>query len=170
VTIFDEHDPSLLRLEVLNVSLNSIDGQITGLFDNKSSLGMLSVLDISQNQISGHIPGEFFAKGSNRSNTLREVAMYSNCFTGSLPATICDCHELNTIILDAVSSASSCRKKFRVLKGIFKVHISQHPLNRTIPSCVWTMSSLRALHLSGNNLMGTLGELVEGVCTLADVA
>jgi hypothetical protein len=107
---------NLLRLEVLNVSLNSIDGQITGLFNNKSSLGMLSVLDISQNQVSGPIPGEFFAKESNRSNSLREVAMYSNCFTGSLPATICDCHELNTIILDAVSSASSCRKKFGVLK------------------------------------------------------
>jgi Leucine-rich repeat (LRR) protein len=162
---------NLLRLQVLNVSRNNLHGVLTELFENASSLRRLEELDLSQNDFSGPIPDSLFTSQSNRSKFLKEVALYSNCFTGSVPPHICDSKLLSTVVLDALNTGSSCRRKFKgPIHTLVKAVVSIHPLSGTIPSCLWQMPSLQTLHLSGNSLEGSLGDLVNGSTILRDVS
>jgi hypothetical protein len=162
-----------VRLQVLNVSDNFLTGEITELFRNESTLVNLQLLDLSLNGFSGSIPENLFKPRQPTHNLqlLELVVMYSNCFEGALPDSICTSPQLTTLVLDALTSAPGCRKKFPVpLNSIIKAVISKDLLDGTIPSCIWTMPTLVTLHLSGNGIVGTLGDLVQGATNLQDVS
>jgi hypothetical protein len=36
------------------------------------------------------------------------VSLYSNCLSGSIPATVCDSAVIDVLVLDGLSSAGSC--------------------------------------------------------------
>jgi Leucine-rich repeat (LRR) protein len=155
----------LLRLQVMNVSDNSLHGDLADLFKNSSSFSDLQILDLSLNGFSGRLPDAIFTTGRGKRKLLSTIVLYSNCFTGSLPPTICNASDLTTVVLDALSSAPPCRKRFGALQPLFKAVVSDRPLQGTIPSCLWSMPALKTLHLSGNGLGGTLGELKDSYLT-----
>jgi Leucine-rich repeat (LRR) protein len=164
-TIPDELS-SLLHLQVLNMSMNSLTGKLENLFRNETSFNELQILDLSLNGLSGPLPNNMF-----RVDALTVTVLYSNCFSGSLPETICAASQLTTLVMDALSSAPRCRKKFPpILNSVLKAVISQDPIQGTIPSCIWTMPALQTLHLSGNGLSGTLSDLVTSLNSLQDVS
>ena len=78
----------------------------------------------------------------------------SNCFRGSIPSTICLNKELETLALDGLVCASSCRQK--ILPGISTSYISDHKITGRIPNCLWSLPNLQVLHMSGNSLTGSL--------------
>jgi Leucine-rich repeat (LRR) protein len=145
------------RLEELKASHNLFTGKIDFLFNRSvaSGLGQLEFIDLSNNALSGTIPPSMFVGA--RFRPLSAVVLYQNCFTGSLPSSICQAGNLTSLILDSVSSAPACDVRFTGFwKDLFKVVIGKRSLHGTIPECIWSMRSLQTLHLAGNGLGGTL--------------
>jgi hypothetical protein len=148
---------NLVRLEDFTGSHNMFTGPIDFLFNRTANSGLekLEYIDLSNNALSGTIPDSMFAAA--RYRPLSAVVLYQNCFTGSLPAAICQARNLTILILDSVSSAPACDVRFTGLwKDLFKVIIGKRSLQGTIPGCIWSMRSLGTLHLAGNGLGGTL--------------
>jgi Leucine-rich repeat (LRR) protein len=148
---------SFRRLEELIASHNLLTGNIEFLFNRtgNAGLGQLEYLDLSNNAFDGTIPASMFVGA--RLRPLSTVVLYQNCFTGSLPSSICQAGNLTTLILDSVSSAPACDVRFTGLwKDLFKVVIGKRSLLGTIPDCIWSMRSLQTVHLAGNGLQGTL--------------
>jgi Leucine-rich repeat (LRR) protein len=138
-------------LQFINLSANLLTGTITSL-----QLDGIVTLDISENMFSGFLPDDLFAHGQN----LSDVILYSNCFSGSLPVQICEASSLRVLVMDSVTSAPACDERFAGLAGaIFKVKIGRRKLSGSIPNCMWTMPNLNTLHLAGNGLLGSIGNL-----------
>ncbi|XP_031403781.1 receptor-like protein 9DC1 [Punica granatum] len=89
----------------------------------------LERVDISGNKISGPIPEWFGRVGS---NTLTDLHLSSNNFTGEIPSSICQLSSLSDLIL------------------------SDNRLNSTIPRCLGNLSNLFEMDLVGNQLQGPL--------------
>jgi hypothetical protein len=145
------------RLEELIAAHNMLTGKIEFLFNHTTDagLGQLEYLDLSNNAFDGTIPASMFVGA--RLRPLSTVVLYQNCFTGSLPSSICQAGNLTTLILDSASSAPACDVRFTGLwKDLFKVVIGKRSLLGTIPDCIWSMRSLQTVHLAGNGLHGTL--------------
>jgi hypothetical protein len=160
---------NLGRLEELTASHNLLTGKIEYLFNRTTDagLGQLEYFDLSDNAFSGTIPESMFVGA--RFRPLSTVVLYQNCFTGSLPAAVCQAGNLTTIILDSVSSAPACDVRFTGLwKDLFKVVIGKRSLHGTIPDCIWSMRSLQTVHLAGSGLGGSLpGDMLMPVITTA---
>jgi hypothetical protein len=153
---------SLSRLQYFNASFNHLNGAVTNLFEaSDGALVGLVTIDLSVNALSGQLPPGLFTSSPNNS----DIIMFSNCFSGSLPPSICSAQSLKVLVLDSVTSALACEEKLSpVLARIFKVVIGRRRLLGGIPSCIWDgMPSLNTVHLSGNGLKGTLGELMSGL-------
>ncbi len=66
------------------------------------------------------------------------------------------------MVLDDLTSASTCDLQVpKFLQALFRGVLPQRFMQGSIPACIWKMPSLETLHLSGNGLTGTLGELLK---------
>jgi hypothetical protein len=109
------------------------------------------------NSLTGSIPPHLFG-----GDLLESVNMMSNCMSGSLPQEICNSKFLSTLILDLVSSGKQCKRKNNIFSEFaedFNGYQSLTSLSGSIPSCIWDMTHLNILHVAGNQLSGTIGEL-----------
>jgi Leucine-rich repeat (LRR) protein len=134
-------------LQAANVSTNSFSGSIH-MFASKN-LTSLEVLDLSSNRFSGIIPNSLFSL-----SVLQTVILSQNCFSGSLPPSMCVNGKLEHIILDLLTGNCGA-----VDGGIFQGFVLDRSIKGTIPSCLWSSSSIQMLHLLGNGLDGTLSDL-----------
>lgn len=134
---------SLRKLQILQLQSNRLRGSISGLF-NSSLQQALANVDLSDNSFSGAIPPELFQLPS-----LITVAAAVNCFSGRLPITICEAKSINIILFDGLSSATSCQRRLWDPLNVITGYLA-NPMEGEIPSCVWELSNLTTLHLSGN--------------------
>ena len=137
--------PSLNELFVEN---NCFSGNLHSAF-NSTVQRRLSNVQLSNNQFTGTLPEQLFS-----STNLVSVSAVSNCFHGTIPRSICNNAQLETLALDGLVCASSCRKK--ILPAISPSYVSSRSITGGIPDCLWSMPRLQVLHLSGNSLTGTL--------------
>ena len=137
--------PSLNRFFVQD---NHLSGNLDKVF-NGSYQRYLNNVQLSNNQFTGELPEQLFL-----SSSLVSVSAVSNCFHGSIPDSICLNTKLQTLALDGLVCASSCRKK--ILPGLSSSYISDRKIIGGIPYCLWLMTNLQVLHISGNSLTGTL--------------
>jgi Leucine-rich repeat (LRR) protein len=142
----------LSGLEELNVSNNALSGSIDRFVfgDDNSSV---TSMDLSNNYFSGSLPSAFFTQP-----LLQTVVLQDNCFSGSLPTDLCSGANLEILFLDSLTG--NCDSKLpaglgRIMKGSFPNRL----IKGGIPSCLWSLTRLQQLHLSGNGLTGTLGEV-----------
>ena len=146
--------PSSLRnlseLTILNLRDNSLGGSLDSCF-SATSQTKLRTVDVSNNQFRGHIPEQLYAMRS-----LKTIAAVSNCFDQSITPAICGSPGLENVVLDGLQSADSCRNYF--LPGLSASYHVKRPFYGTLPACVFSMSSLLVLHLSGNGLTGSIPE------------
>jgi len=136
----------LPNINALSVS----DNKFTGTLDNMLNVSVqthLAVLSVENNQFSGPLPRDLFLL------PLEVITAVGNCFSGTLPDTVCRCTTLNTLALDGLSSAPTCGTK---LVSFSDAYIIRDAVSGTIPSCLFTLPVLTALHLSGNGFTGTL--------------
>jgi Leucine-rich repeat (LRR) protein len=146
----------------INGSFNLFSGNMNDVFNSENTLQYLQYLDFSANAITGNLPVNLFVGNATAhiQRSLSAVVLYSNCFTGSLPASMCHAGNLSVLILDSASSAPACDIHFpKALQPIFKVVIGKRTLGGSIPDCLWSMPNLKTLHLSGNGLVGNLEDL-----------
>jgi Leucine-rich repeat (LRR) protein len=142
---------SLARLPFLNrlfVQDNLLSGHLDMVF-NGSLQRNLSNVQLSNNQFTGTLPEQLFL-----TNSLVSVSAVSNCFHGLIPLNICMNNRLQTLALDGLGCASSCRNI--ILPGMSSAYISNRQITGGIPSCLFSMPYLELLHISGNRISGTI--------------
>ena len=145
-------DFQLPRLRVLKLAHNRFTGLVvqggTRCGGAGHAGGALEYLDVSYNVISSPLPGALFVSSS----ALRTVIASINCFQGSLPAEICSSVGLKTLILDGMTMACGEVSK---TTGVRKLS-TMSTMSGQIPSCLFSLSNMSILHLSGNGLEGPM--------------
>ena len=153
---------NMTQLQVLDVSSNRLSGTLASeLFTNKTQLQTFSVgsnfffgavpmlqsrsllrFEISDNAFTGALPAKLFL--------LPKLAVFSasvNCLSVDLPPSICAAFDsLTELYLNGLGRSDKCVGKYIM------------PLAEDIPSCIWSMSSLQKLYLSGNGFSGSVYE------------
>eukprot|EP01040_Poterioochromonas_malhamensis_P021109 gene21109-25379_t len=152
--------PTMFRncTKVYNIylSANLFVGRADDLFDITRQV-KLGLIDISTNGFTGSLPTEWFQLPN-----LHSFAAGQNCFTGSIPASICSCRNLTFLILDGLHSSSLCRHDLfgTYIPGLSSsarnIYYLSSAITDGIPSCVFNMSALQTLHASGNGIRGSL--------------
>jgi hypothetical protein len=130
---------------------------------NNSLCYSLFAIDLSNNQLTGSLVDSYFVN-----SILRTFAAVSNCFSGSIPSTVCDAKSLTTFAMDGVSTAKNCRKIIYPI--LFSGFIVEQYLTGTIPDCLFALPSLRTLHLSGNSFTGTISNDLNISASLTDLS
>lgn len=95
--------------------------------------------------------------------TLLSFAAVKNCFTGSIPSSICSATLLQTLALDGLHSAAGCTHKIysSLSHSLFTTIISMSSyelssaIDGSIPSCIYSLPNLHTMHLSGNGIRDT---------------
>lgn len=142
------------RLQTLLLSDNRLTGNINFLV-NTSVQPFIQTIDLSNNRLTGSLPGSLF---NQTTKSLVSFAAVKNCFTGTIPPEICYSFRLEVIALDGLSSG--CIEKALAFAHSESYFLPKN-LEGTIPRCLYTMPSLKTLHLSGNGLSGSLPDDIE---------
>ena len=138
----------LSKLESLILGNNKLYGNLNGVF-NPSIQNSLNRLEIYNNQLTGKLSEEIF-----QLKNLNIFIAYVNCFEGELPKSICSSKNIFTIVLNGLSSATSCRKIF--LPTISTSYSITKSVGKKIPECLFQLSNLTTLQLSGNQFTGSI--------------
>jgi Leucine-rich repeat (LRR) protein len=146
---------SLPMLEVLLLQNNRLSGPLLSEMFAADTQTLLQTIQVSGNKLTGQIPDVFGSLPS-----LLVFAAVSNCFTGSIPVSLCGSESLVTLALDGLQSATSCQRRLfpAALEGTVvasSLYSIRSPLSGGVPSCLFGMGNLTTLHLSGNGLTGT---------------
>jgi hypothetical protein len=140
---------SLPKLEILFLQNN----QFTGILDNLVLSSLINI-DLSNNQFVGTIPSFSFSSMDSFS-ALQTFTASSNCLHGSVPSSFCEIPFLTTLVLDGVSTASSCRIFTFPNSPFLNAFYVKFFISDNIPSCLFSIPNLQTLHLSGNGLTGS---------------
>ena len=139
---------NLTKVTSIFLKNNKLSGTLEKVLDPVQN-ALVTTLQFSNNQFTGTLPEEIFQIAE-----LSTFAAVSNCFTGSLPRSICSSTSLNTLILDGLHSATSCRNN--ILPGVANRYILEAKIEGGIPACMFAVPNINTLHLSGNGLTGTI--------------
>ena len=132
------------------------DNQLRGSLDNVFyGSSTLKFLDVSNNQLSGNLPTDIFSAPN-----LQVFAAAGNCLYTSLPREICLASSLSVLALDGLHASPYCDRTLSYYS---------YGGSAGIPTCLFGMSSLEVLHLSGNGLSGTLPDVLLVSPTLVDL-
>ena len=161
--------PSLMNLTLLtyvNVENNYLSGPIGSIFSHS-----MEFIDLNNNLFNGKIPMDIFTAN------LKIFAASLNCLTVSFTDDICGATSLQTLLLDGVNNAPSCRVKSQffltALHNVFyhdpgTIYQVSKAATR-IPSCLYSLPKLVKLHLAGNGMTGKLPQSVNVTNSLQEL-
>lgn len=142
-------------LSLIYMDGNSLSGPITQVF-NHTHQPHLTQIQLNNNLLTGPLPYSIFGMPS-----LACFVASINCFHGSIPESICESTNLNVLALDGASTASSCQQTiFPVQLGLGTYTFGNNHITGTIPKCLFNLSQLEVLHLSGNNIQSRLDDSI----------
>ena len=153
---------SLRALQVINFHNNQFRGRWDNVF-NTSLQTQLTFVDVGDNFFSGELPSELFHFN------LTVLIVGGNCIWGSIPDEVCGASKLRILVLDGLRTAEVCRKMFFPRTDIKTFDYYKVPRG-SIPPCIFELSSLQLLHLSGNGLTGSIPADVVFSPSLIDMA
>ena len=147
-------------LQLLQLYSNSFSGTIPM---DISTLNLLQNFLVQNNQFTGSIDILFAGPipsigDKNQLLSLNELHAITNCFTGSIPESICNVTTLTTLYMDGLTSGKACSS--RLLPFTFITNKDSYSADQvvtgSIPSCLYSMPGLTSLHLAGNGIQSTL--------------
>jgi Leucine-rich repeat (LRR) protein len=139
----------LNNIKVLFLTSNKLTCNLDGIFDSNYQNNLTNI-DLVDNYLTGSIPSNIFGLKS-----LKTFAISNNCISGSLPIEICSSTTLKSLILDGIHA--NCRKFiFPIFPFIKTFYATSDIIEGGIPTCVFNMTNLTTLHVSGNSIKGTL--------------
>ncbi|CAD5183519.1 unnamed protein product, partial [Musa acuminata subsp. malaccensis] len=162
---------ALLNLKELDLSFNSLKGEILEILNNVSSSG-LKHLDLRWNQLSGDIPRgslrdleyldlstnlivdvHILASLGNLTN-LRHLDLGYNLISGEIPPTVGDAVRLEYLYLSYNGIIGKIPQSMGNLSNLLELHLSGNKIVGWIPPSIGNLSNLLELHLSGNKIVG----------------
>jgi Leucine-rich repeat (LRR) protein len=138
---------TLTHLDILVMNSNMLSGTLDTLLAMDTVT--ITAMDLSDNQITGTLPSSLFENKPQ----LISFAAVKNCLAGSIPDTLCHCTLLQTLALDGLHSAHTCQNRF--FTGVSSYELSS-TVKDNIPRCLWNMTYLETLHVSGNGIKGSI--------------
>ena len=153
----------LTKLQVLLVHNNELTSNPDDAFHFIRKNSNITVLDIADNGFTGTIPDALFSDYLPNINTF---SAGSNCFSGSLPSSICSATNLETLVLSGLGSSRLCQNdiwKDSIFSGYFNGFTARHHIAGTLPQCLFAMDKLSYLYLSGNRMLGELPDEISPV-------
>jgi Leucine-rich repeat (LRR) protein len=131
-------------LETLLVSNNMFSGSLDELVSDEFGHSLTSI-DVSNNKLVGSIPSAMFG-----SSLLQDFAAINNCFSGSIPSSICLSSSLSIIMMDGLSS--NCRSSF--VPHISKTYIlaERVSLSSDVFQCMMEFPDIEAIYYAGNSV------------------
>jgi Leucine-rich repeat (LRR) protein len=113
---------------------------------------LLQAIDLSDNDFSGTIPKQIFLLPS-----ILFVAIVGGCFRGHFPLEICNATSLNALVLEGLRSGRNCRDDFWDPFGVISNRVYRtSTVGKSIPQCIWNLTNLETLYLSGNLIEGSI--------------
>ncbi|CAL9115684.1 unnamed protein product [Musa textilis] len=177
---------SLINLKGLDLSGNSLKGEILELLNNVSSRG-LKHLDLRWNQLSGDIPGSLrdleyldlswnfnvhehiFASLGNLTN-LRHLDLVGNSISGEIPPTVGNFGQLEYLDLSRNGIIGKIPPSIGNLSNLVELHLSANNIVGCIPKTLGTLIHMKILCLFDNRISGqipeTIGETIGGLQNL----
>jgi len=128
----------------------------------------LETLDVSDNELTGIIPERLFELPA-----LQILSAGSNCFSGSLPSSICNAVNLSTIVITDMSSSDACRLYFwrdSIFKNVFDGWTALHFMEGSLPECVYRLPNIKKLKAAGNGFTGRLPDTIASTLTDLDIS
>jgi hypothetical protein len=101
----------------------------------------VETLDITNNQLTGQLPPGLF-----EARNLQTLALSINCFSGTLPSSVCSMTKAVVLSLDGLGASTACPDTVEF--PITKIKLF-NTLEGTIPPCIWNLPNLTLLHLAG---------------------
>lgn len=147
---------SFRRLEIIDISSNRLDGNISESFSLNGSLpSTIQVVDISSNQFHGTIEPAWFVLGSN----LTSFNASNNGLSGQIPSTICTTSPLlitldfsnNLFDGDIPVGLGRCNR-LEVFRAGF------NSLYGLLPDDIFSLQTLNELSVPANHIRGTIGD------------
>ena len=149
----------LKSLQVLLLQNNYLTGSITYIFNETNQFNLYTI-ELSNNQLTGEIPITLFQLPS-----ITTIVAVKNCFSSGINDNICKYSKyLTTLALDGIETASNCRNLLlsslsssSLLSSKTKSsYQTYHNFDNTIPYCLFNLTNLHTLHLSGIGFTGKL--------------
>ena len=136
------------NLNSLLIQNNNFHGNLYNIFNSTIQIN-LKTIQLSHNVFTGTLPNEIFYLPK-----LITLIIVSTCFEGSLPISICNAYNLETIVLDGLRTSNTCNKV--IIPGFNGKIKKTNTFYGKIPSCLFDLKGLNTLHLSGNSLTGSI--------------
>lgn len=141
---------------------NSFTGSLHGVF-NTSVNSKLKIIDISENEFTGTIPENIF-----ESPAIESFIVIKNCMISAIPATVCSASTLKSLVLDGISSAEICNRRF--LAGTETAFVAKTGIFGTIPRCLFSLPALETLHVAGNAIEDSIDDVKNLSASLKDLS
>ncbi len=140
--------PSLYNASELSIFIAG-NNLLTGTLLPDGFPSSTEIIDVANNILTGELPMELFS--------LPELQIFSagiNCMTARFTDEVCNAHLMDTLLLDGLHSAISCR--IIVPMRFFDTIYASSQSVSSLPSCIYSLPSIIKLHLSGNGITGSL--------------
>ncbi|GLJ25151.1 hypothetical protein SUGI_0481040 [Cryptomeria japonica] len=141
-------DSSSHSVRVINLSYMSLDGTISPVLGNLSSLRSL---DLSFNNLTGTIPPEF-----GQLPHLRYLDLSVSQLQGTIPSALAACRSLYLLVLSFNQLHGSIPPELSLLTSLKFLILASNSLTGTIPPSFKNMSALNELDLGINSLYGPI--------------
>ncbi|GAB2292281.1 hypothetical protein Dimus_026530 [Dionaea muscipula] len=170
----------LVRLEVVDLSFNLLEGKFLSAFGSSSNgngngngsgsgsglPATIQVVDISSNQFHGVLEPAIFSLASN----LTSFNASTNDFCGPIPQSICDCSPLlesidfssNNLMGQIPSGIGSCSKLKIFCAGF-------NSLTGPLPDGIYTLKALQEISVPANEISGSIGDGIVGLTNLIKI-
>ncbi|CAN6232460.1 unnamed protein product [Urochloa humidicola] len=142
------HLNNLQKMQILNLSYNSLDGIIPDTLTNCSNL---KELHLYHNLLKGAIP-----QGIGLLKNLVFFALNNNNLTGTIPPTLGNITNLEQFFLQQNQLEGTIPDELGQFSNISKLGLGQNMLSGSIPVSLFNLSSLQVLELRTNQLRGSL--------------
>jgi Leucine-rich repeat (LRR) protein len=119
-----------------------------------NNFSLLQVVDLSDNDFTGTIPRQIF-----QSPRILFVAIVGGCFHGNFPLEICNATSLKALVLEGLRSGRHCREDFWDPLSVIANRVYRtSTVGKKLPKCIWNLTNLETLYLSGNLMEGSIPE------------
>ncbi|PHT43813.1 Phytosulfokine receptor 2 [Capsicum baccatum] len=149
------------KIKVLDISLNHLTGDLSGLENCSSSLQQLHV---DSNNLGGHLPDSLYSMTS-----LEQLSLCTNNFSGQLSPQLSKLSKLKSLILAGNRFYGLLPNVFGNLTQLEQLVAYSNRFSGPLPSTISYLSVLRVLDLRNNSLSGLVDldfTRLTSLCTL----
>ncbi|CBI22742.3 unnamed protein product, partial [Vitis vinifera] len=148
------------QLEVLDISINALSGEISDCWMHWQSL---THINMGSNNLSGKIPNSMGSLVG-----LKALSLHNNSFYGDVPSSLENCKVLGLINLSDNKFSGIIPRWIVERTTVMVIHLRTNKFNGIIPPQICQLSSLIVLDLADNSLSGEIPKCLNNFSAMAE--